>query len=97
MSSIFGWSYPPGCSGPPDDDGVAPCEICGEPIDNCICPVCPVCGAFGDPDCYLVHGMRRTEEQKLGRAITDRDNKAEIDAQNKFWDRYAEEKEGCWP
>lgn len=20
MSSIFGWSYPPGCSGPPDDD-----------------------------------------------------------------------------
>lgn len=24
--SIFGWSYPPGCSGPPDDD-YAPSEL----------------------------------------------------------------------
>ena len=25
--SMFGWSYPPGCSGPPDDDVNLPPEI----------------------------------------------------------------------
>lgn len=26
--SIFGWSYPPGCSGPPEDPPEIPCETC---------------------------------------------------------------------
>ena len=26
--SIFGWSYPPGCSGPPDDPPEKPCGTC---------------------------------------------------------------------
>jgi hypothetical protein len=29
---LFGWSYPPGCNGPPDDDIPPECEEC--PLDN---------------------------------------------------------------
>jgi hypothetical protein len=29
--SIFGWSYPAGCSGPPDGDGPEECPSCGAP------------------------------------------------------------------
>lgn len=71
VMGIFGWSYPPGCSGPPDDfDG--PCEICGEMFDNCECLECPVCESIGDPRCYLEHGMRRTEEQKFNLEVNER-------------------------
>lgn len=56
---IFGWSYPPGCSGPPDDDG--PCEVCGKHIDDCICPECATCGDVGNPHCYKDHGMVKTQ------------------------------------
>lgn len=48
---IFGWSYPPGCSGPPEEDCY--CWICGEPEHRCICPECSFCGTVGDPDCYV--------------------------------------------
>lgn len=69
---IFGWSYPPGCSGPPDYDD-EPCEVCGEHVDNCVlCPCCPVCGDYGNKDCYLDHGMRRTEEQKFSLECNER-------------------------
>lgn len=71
MRSIFGWSYPPGCSGPPDEyEG--PCEVCGQHVDDCICPECEVCATYGDPDCYIKHGLRRTEEQKFLKEISDR-------------------------
>jgi hypothetical protein len=60
--SKFGWSYPPGCSGPPyDDEG--PCEICGKSVEDCICPECQDCGAVGDPHCYKYHGMTLTKAQ----------------------------------
>ena len=61
--SIFGWSYPPGCSGPPDEPAI--CEVCNGDVDadRCICPECPVCGNYGDPDCYENHGMVMTFEQ----------------------------------
>jgi len=59
---IFGWSYPPGCSGPPDYDDM-PCEVCGKLPDDCICPDCPVCGHPGVVACYQEHGMVRTPEQ----------------------------------
>ncbi len=29
--SNFGWSYPAGCSGPPDDDYAEVCPVCGAP------------------------------------------------------------------
>ena len=61
---IFGWSYPPGCSGPPDDE--FPCEVCGKMADDCICPECPVCGEKGSYTCYTANsecGLVRTQEQ----------------------------------
>lgn len=41
--SIFGSSYPPGCSGPPEPPA-EPCVLCGEFEDNCKCPECFECG-----------------------------------------------------
>ena len=53
--SVFGWSLPPGAAGHPlapwnTEDG--PCEVCGLPVDDCICPECPVCRETGNPRCY---------------------------------------------
>ncbi len=39
--SKFGWNYPAGCSGTPDDEPCG-CEVCGKDIDNCKCPDSPV-------------------------------------------------------
>lgn len=64
---IFGWSYPAGCSGPPDDE--APCSMCGKWADDCICPECPECHTHGDPKCYVqsesdtAHGLLPNAEQ----------------------------------
>jgi hypothetical protein len=58
----FGWSYPPGCYGTPYDED-HPCEVCGEFEDDCICPECPECGGYGYPDCYINHGLVKTEAQ----------------------------------
>ena len=57
---IFGWSYPAGCSGPPDDEQLY-CDICygsviGVTAVKCICPECDVCGEVGNPDCYASKG-----------------------------------------
>lgn len=60
---VFGWSYPPGCSGPPDYDG--PCDVCGQNFDNCICPECPICEVYGDPDCYKTHGLEFSKRQRM--------------------------------
>lgn len=65
MTSMFGWSYPPGCSGTPYDEDM-PCEVCGKDVDRCICPECKECGVHGDPKCYDVdhgHGLVKTPEQ----------------------------------
>lgn len=83
---IFGWSYPPGCSGPPWDEDY-PCEVCGEFPDDCICPECPVCNTHGDPACYIDHGLRRTEGQKFNLEVHERN--WEEDA--KSWDDYGDE------
>lgn len=32
------------------DEG--PCDVCGKPLDDCICHECPVCQDVGNPDCY---------------------------------------------
>lgn len=64
MPSIFGWSYPAGCSGPPDDENPY-CEVCGGNVDNdkCICRECPTCGEAGNPKCYEEHGLVKTAKQ----------------------------------
>jgi hypothetical protein len=51
MNNIFGWSYPPGCSGTPFDDGYF-CEVCWKPESQCDCPECPECGSVGRAECY---------------------------------------------
>ena len=87
--SIFGWSYPPGCSGPPDiPEG--PCEVCGMPLDDCICPECSTCGTQGDPKCYLEHGLVRNQDQIDGRAKLDRQIK-EIREMDEAADRMREQ------
>jgi len=88
---IFGWSYPPGCSGPPDED--FPCEVCGLFPDDCICPECPICGEYGQPSCYLEHGLRRTEQQKFLKEIFDREMEKYIQAENAMWDDYMDDEE----
>ena len=65
----FGWSYPPGCSGPPEYD--ITCPVClGYPETDCRCEECPVCGEAGNPDCYVMlaenrfgHGMFLSHQQ----------------------------------
>jgi hypothetical protein len=64
--SIFGWSYPPGCSGPPDESE-GPCDVCGNSVENCLCHECPKCGSVGDPRCYQDHGLVRTQGQRVCR------------------------------
>ena len=44
--SLFGWSYPAGCSGPPDDDVPECCPMCDKP--NCDDDGEPVCAAAPD-------------------------------------------------
>ena len=90
--SIFGWSYPPGCSGPPGYEEF-PCEVCGGVDDHdCICPECPECGDIGSWYCYLNHGLKRNEEQKFFREMLDREIIAEIESQNKAYGDILSEK-----
>ena len=71
---IFGWSLPPGCGTLPGEEEY-PCEVCGGNPENpdepgkvsetggCICPECPVCGEFGNPDCYTDGHLQMTQAQ----------------------------------
>jgi hypothetical protein len=38
---------------PPDDE--YPCQICGEWAEDCVCPECPVCRMYGNPECIGTH------------------------------------------
>ena len=52
----FGWSYPAGCPGAPDDEAF--CVVCGkEPDHDCDCPECE-CGVVGEPGCYETCGLK---------------------------------------
>jgi hypothetical protein len=84
--SIFGWWYPPGAAGDPNapynqEDG--PCEVCGQAIDDCICPECPCCGATGDLICYTSHGLVRSFAQVALRAQAEEAWRIEAEAINK--------------
>ncbi len=86
--SVFGWSYPPGCSGTPYDEDY-PCDICGNFPENCICPECPVCGEYGNPKCYEEHGLTLTAEQIDNQAIRLR----ELEEEKRDMELYAAELE----
>lgn len=68
---IFGWDLPPGCTTRHIEEAMGEsdvCEICGKPVDDCICPGCKFCGEQGRPECYnpnsiYFHEMMRTPEQ----------------------------------
>jgi hypothetical protein len=67
-AGIFGWSYPPGCSGPPDDGPEPPCQVCGEYEEKCKCPECPVpTPHHSDPDrvCGTVGCLEHMDLQSL--------------------------------
>lgn len=67
-AGIFGWSYPPGCSGPPDDGPEPPCQMCGEYEEKCKCPECPVVTPHpSDPDriCGTVGCLEHMPIQQL--------------------------------
>lgn len=57
--SKFGWWYPAGCDGPPDQEDT-PCGICGGDPGGCECPVCSICGSQGDKSCETSHGVLQT-------------------------------------
>jgi hypothetical protein len=52
---MTGWNMPPGCTYADLDRAFGeegPCSVCGQTIDDCLCPECPHCGSVGDPVCY---------------------------------------------
>lgn len=83
MRSIFGWDYPPGVSSLPWDVDY-PCDVCGQYENDCICPECPECSTYGDPYCYIHHGLRRTEEQKFLLECANRDMEDYIKDMEKY-------------
>lgn len=87
---IFGWDYPPGAANDPNapwNQIEGPCDICAQDVDSCICPECPFCGGYGDPACYLDHGLRRSEEQKFLKEIAERQWAEAARLENLHWDR----------
>lgn len=34
------------------------CKVCFAPASGCVCPECPTCGDFGNPDCYKNHVLK---------------------------------------
>lgn len=99
---LFGWDYPPGVSKLPWDEEY-PCEVCGQSVDECICPECLVCEEWGNPQCYIHHGLHRTEEQKFLKEVAERQWEAWNKAENEYWEKIEEEitkeKDTCdtWP
>lgn len=91
--SIFGWSLPPGVTMNDIDPPSGSCEVCGGDIDrdDCICPECPVCSDFGNPRCYIEHGLRRTEEQKFLKEVSDRAWEDYCRADNEYWEQMYED------
>lgn len=75
-------SYPPGCSGPPDDR-CPPCDVCGrDPDSDCICPECDVCGVVGNPTCYKPadeggHGMELSDAQITAHQVMELEREVE--------------------
>jgi hypothetical protein len=69
---LFGWDLPPGASMNDIDPLEGPCEVCGTDPANCNCPECPTCGEWGNPDCYVNHGLTRTQAQIDSRAAYDK-------------------------
>lgn len=84
---MTGWNLPPGCTYADIErayGGDGPCAVCGQPVDACLCPCCPVCDSIGDPTCYDEHGLVRSQEQIDAKAAMD-DARAVEDAAEQDW------------
>lgn len=96
---IFGWSLPPGVTHRMIDEAMGCeglCEVCGNNVDECICPECPRCGVFGEPECYNkdgphYHGLTRTIDQDWGLALAEegeRQQCAADAAEAEYWTKH---------
>jgi hypothetical protein len=71
MRHVFGWDLPPGVTQRMIDDAYGldgPCEVCGEPAEDCGCPECPVCGEVGNPKCFGPHMPASPDREERIRA-----------------------------
>jgi len=92
---IFGWSLPPGCTQAHIDAAYGteqPCDVCGYDVDDCVCPECPTCGTQGAPECYVTHGMVRSQAQldgfaarEIERDRQEREGEATSRAEAEYW------------
>jgi hypothetical protein len=63
--------------------------VCGQEVDDCVCPPCTVCGMVGDPYCYPAHGLVRSLGQVALHAQATEfwaDYDTWLDAQAAAWD-----------
>lgn len=99
--SKFGYWYPPGAANDPNapynqDD--PPCDICGQEIENCICPECSVCGQIGERQCYgelpgaETHGLVRSGWQLALKEAAEADWEAEARAEAQAEAEYLEQR-----
>jgi len=46
----------------PEFDRDLACEVCGRDPAQCICPICPVCGQQGNPNCFTTPGRCQEDD-----------------------------------
>ena len=87
---MTGWNLPPGCS-VSDLPGYEehPCGVCGQWVDDCICPECPTCHSQGDPACYTKHGMVRNMDQQVSLATKEKEWQKQAEAEAAYAEEYA--------
>lgn len=101
----FGWSLPPGVTSRMIDEAYGvegPCECCGKMVDDCICPECPKCGEYGNPDCYTSlgnfkapkgHGMEYNDEQLAGQAELEEYYREERKREDAMYQEYLKDEQ----
>jgi hypothetical protein len=96
---MTGWNLPPGVTYAMIDDifDDQPCDVCGQYTGVCVCPECPICGSYGDPNCYDHlpggHGLVRSPEQVELRSAAERRWQEEWAAESAYAEEMARLKE----
>lgn len=94
MRNVFGWPYPRGQSlvwlyGAFES---CACDVCGQSLDDCICPECSVCHGVGDPACYDAHGLTRSFAQVALRAQADQFIEEDAKRDSLLWEELEQER-----
>lgn len=90
---MAGFNLPPGVS-VRDIDALFEepfCEVCCKDESDCICPECPVCGVYGDENCYSRHGLLHTQAQIDSVSRWERARMGEIEEEYLDFDWYDDE------